>query len=207
MRKILYLAAIWLLASSFTTIRLMGDSTCADKDLKGGTNPERGWGMMFRNFVDDSYRVVNYAQNGRSTKSFIDLGLWDKVQSELREGDWLFIQFGHNDAKQSDSARYAAPWGAYQDNLRMFVHTYGHDLVGLLHAFQRGNGAVVVSGILHRNLPDSIADAAIVVPGVAPHRHDGGLGKRCRYAQQNKNQGINFLHFRFVFVITVISTW
>ncbi len=123
MRKILYLAAVWLLASSFTTIRLMGDSTCADKDLKGGTNPERGWGMMFRNFVDDSYRVVNYAQNGRSTKSFIDLGLWDKVQSELREGDWLFIQFGHNDAKQSDSARYAAPWGAYQDNLRMFVRT------------------------------------------------------------------------------------
>ncbi len=123
MRRILYLAAAWLLACSFTTIHLMGDSTCADKDLKGGTNPERGWGMIFRNFVDSDYKVVNYAQNGRSTKSFIDLGLWDKVESNLREGDYVFIQFGHNDAKQSDTARYAAPFGAYQDNLRLFVRT------------------------------------------------------------------------------------
>ena len=123
MRRILYLAAAWLLACSFTTIHLMGDSTCADKDLKGGTNPERGWGMIFRNFVDSDYKVVNYAQNGRSTKSFIDLGLWDKVEANLREGDYVFIQFGHNDAKQSDSVRYAAPYGAYQDNLRLFVRT------------------------------------------------------------------------------------
>ena len=106
-----------------TTIHLMGDSTCADKDIKGGANPERGWGMMFRNFVDSDYKVINYAQNGRSTKSFIDLGLWSKVEANLKEGDWLFIQFGHNDSKQSDTVRYAAPWGAYQDNLRLFVRT------------------------------------------------------------------------------------
>ena len=114
------LVAFWLMCSSFTTIHLMGDSTMAEKDLKGG-NPERGWGMMFPNFVDDSVQVINYAQNGRSTKSFIDRGLWDKVRENLKPGDWVFIQFGHNDAKESDPERYAPAFGAYQDNLRTFV--------------------------------------------------------------------------------------
>lgn len=103
------------------TIHLMGDSTMADKDIKGGTNPERGWGMMFPSFVDSTLRVRNYAQNGRSTKSFIDGGLWDKVIEAVVPGDYVFIQFGHNDSKESDPARYAAPFGAYQDNLRTFI--------------------------------------------------------------------------------------
>ena len=121
MRKLLYLIGIWLLASSFT-IHLMGDSTMAEKNLAGG-NPERGWGMMFPNFLDSGIDVVNYAQNGRSTKSFIDLGLWDKVKANLKAGDYVFIQFGHNDAKQDDPARYAPAYGAYQENLRLFVRT------------------------------------------------------------------------------------
>ncbi len=116
------LALVWSIGCSFTTVHLMGDSTMAEKDLSGG-NLERGWGMMFPNFLDDSVKVINYAQNGRSTKSFIDRGLWDKVQANLKPGDWLFIQFGHNDAKESDPERYAAPFGAYQDNLRLFVRS------------------------------------------------------------------------------------
>ena len=119
MKKLLYIMAAWLVASSFT-VHLMGDSTMAEKNLEGG-NPERGWGMMFQNFLDQDVKVVNYAQNGRSTKSFIDLGLWDKVYGAVRPGDYVFIQFGHNDAKESDESRYAAPWGAYQENLRRFV--------------------------------------------------------------------------------------
>jgi pectinesterase len=113
-------AALSTVLSSFT-IHLTGDSTMADKDIKGGTNPERGWGMMFPNFLDEGVDVVNYAKNGRSTKSFIDEGLWDKVLGNLKEGDYVFIQFGHNDSKQSDSVRYAAPWGAYKANLEKFV--------------------------------------------------------------------------------------
>jgi pectinesterase len=120
MKKLFFLACIWLVASSFTTIHLMGDSTMAEKDLTGG-NPERGWGMMFQNFVDDTFQVVNYAQNGRSTKSFIDRGLWDKVYNALQPGDYVFIQFGHNDAKADDPERYAPAFGAYQDNLRTFI--------------------------------------------------------------------------------------
>lgn len=123
MRRItptILIATIWLVCSSFT-IHLMGDSTMAEKDLpKAGA--ERGWGMMFQNFLDpDAVQVINYAQNGRSTKSFIDKGLWAKVQQAVQPGDYVFIQFGHNDSKQSDSTRYAAAFGAYQDNLRLFI--------------------------------------------------------------------------------------
>ena len=120
MKKFFYLACIWLVASSFTTIHLMGDSTMAEKDLSNG-NPERGWGMMFPNFVDSTFRVVNYAQNGRSTKSFIDRGLWGQVYDAIQPGDYVFIQFGHNDAKADDPERYAPAFGAYQDNLRRFI--------------------------------------------------------------------------------------
>ena len=119
MKRILLLIAVWLTASSFT-IHLCGDSTMAEKDLTDG-KPERGWGMMFQNFLDSGATVINYAQNGRSTKSFIDKGLWDKVYNAVRPGDYVFIEFGHNDAKEDDPERYAAPWGAYQDNLRRFI--------------------------------------------------------------------------------------
>ena len=119
MKKLSFLAAIWLLCSSFT-VHLMGDSTMAEKDLsKAGE--ERGWGMMLPNFLDPGVQVVNYAQNGRSTKSFIDLGLWKQVQEAVQPGDYVLIQFGHNDAKETDPARYAPAWGAYQKNLRLFV--------------------------------------------------------------------------------------
>lgn len=122
MRKVLFpilVAAAWLSLSSFT-IHLMGDSTMAEKDLSKG-NPERGWGMMLPNFLDGEVQVINYAQNGRSTKSFIDLGLWDKVYGAVQPGDYVFIQFGHNDSKKDDPARYAPAFGAYQDNLRLFI--------------------------------------------------------------------------------------
>ena len=121
MRKLLYLAIVWIAASSFTTVHLMGDSTMAEKDLpKAGL--ERGWGMMLQNFLNpEEVKVINYAQNGRSTKSFIDLGLWDKVYNAIQPGDYVFIQFGHNDAKADDPARYAPAYGAYQDNLRLFI--------------------------------------------------------------------------------------
>ncbi len=120
MKRILYLVAVWLVASSFTTIHLMGDSTMAEKDLSDG-KLERGWGMVFPNFVDDTFRVINYAQNGRSTKSFIDKGLWDMVEYALQPGDYVFIQFGHNDSKADDPGRYAPAFGAYQENLRTFI--------------------------------------------------------------------------------------
>ena len=101
-------------------LRLMGDSTMADKELSY-QNPERGWGQRLKSHVDTNVVVANYAQNGRSTKSVQTRGIWDRVKADLKEGEYLFIQFGHNDSKESDTTRYAAAFGAYQDNIRLFV--------------------------------------------------------------------------------------
>ena len=125
------------------TMHLMGDSTMADKDISKG-NPERGWGMVFENFV----RVINYAKNGRSTKSFIDEGLWDKVKANIRPGDYVFIEFGHNDEKSNKPKVYAAPWGAYQDNLRMFIRT----------ARELGATPVLLTPVARRRFVDGVLD-------------------------------------------------
>lgn len=98
---------------------MIGDSTMADKPL--ADNPERGWGQLLPVFFGDGVAIQNHAMNGRSTKSFIDEGRWGAVLKELRTGDWLFIQFGHNDEKKEDPARYAAPQDGYRKNLVRFV--------------------------------------------------------------------------------------
>jgi lysophospholipase L1-like esterase len=74
---------------------LIGDSTMSIKDQKAW--PETGWGMPFVTFWDSTVVVDNRAKNGRSTKSFRAEGLWQQVEENLREGDYVFIQFGHND--------------------------------------------------------------------------------------------------------------
>lgn len=102
-----------------TQLFLIGDSTMADKPL--ADNPERGWGQLLPKFFGDGVTIRNHAVNGRSTKSFIDEGRWDAVLKQLRAGDWVFIQFGHNDEKKEDPARYAAPGEAYRKNLARFV--------------------------------------------------------------------------------------
>lgn len=103
------------------TIYLIGDSTMADKPTDP-PNPERGWGQALPHWLDpDAVRVSNHAMNGRSTKSFLDEGRWAKVVAALQPGDIVIIQFGHNDEKVDKPDRYAAPWGAYQENLRRFV--------------------------------------------------------------------------------------
>ena len=102
------------------TVHLVGDSTMADKP-DPEHNPERGWGQALPAFFDSTTVVRNHAVNGRSTKSFIAEGRWDTVQRALRPGDYVFIQFGHNDEKVEDSTRYAAADGAYRDNLLRFV--------------------------------------------------------------------------------------
>ena len=114
------LVAVSVSAQDKIVLRLMGDSTMADKDLSY-QNPERGWGQRLKSHVDEGVEVANYAQNGRSTKSVQTLGIWDRVKADLKAGEYLFIQFGHNDSKESDTTRYAAPFGAYQDNIRLFV--------------------------------------------------------------------------------------
>ena len=101
------------------TLFLAGDSTMADKpDL---TLPERGWGQLFRELVRPPLRVENRALNGRSTKSFRDEGHWRDLLASLVPGDWVVIQFGHNDEKTADPTRFTEPDGEFRANLERFV--------------------------------------------------------------------------------------
>ncbi|CAN5666901.1 rhamnogalacturonan acetylesterase [soil metagenome] len=77
------------------TIYLIGDSTMSIKQAKA--YPETGWGMPFVYFFDESVTVDNRAMNGRSTRTFIDEKRWQPVADNLHEGDYVLIQFGHND--------------------------------------------------------------------------------------------------------------
>lgn len=101
------------------TIFMIGDSTMANKDISGG-KMERGWGMMLKNFFTEDVIVDNHALNGRSSKSFISEGHWQKVVEKIKPGDYVFIQFGHNDEKD-DPKRYTDPGTTFDENLRKFV--------------------------------------------------------------------------------------
>lgn len=100
-------------------IYMIGDSTMADKSLSGG-NPERGWGQMFPGFLTPDIHVDNRALNGRSTRSFRNEGHWELVRKKLRKGDYVFIQFGHNDQK-ADTARHSDAETDYKINLGKYI--------------------------------------------------------------------------------------
>lgn len=104
----------------FITIYTIGDSTMANKpDTE--KNPERGWAQLLPNFFNDKVIIVNKAVNGRSSRSFIDQGRWQEVFQSLKPGDYVFIQFGHNDQKVKSPDRYTNPHTAYRHNLIKFV--------------------------------------------------------------------------------------
>lgn len=84
------------------------------------TYPETGWGMPFVQFFDSTVKVENLAKNGRSTKSFIAEKLWQKINDGLQEGDYVFIQFGHNDEVKT-KATYTTP-DEYVANLTQFIN-------------------------------------------------------------------------------------
>ena len=104
MRKLLIPLAIFLMAFTVPdkkpiTIWLCGDSTMSIKEKRA--YPETGWGMPFVYFWDSTVSIENLAKNGRSTSSFRNEGLWKKVLDGAKEGDYVFIQFGHNDEVQT----------------------------------------------------------------------------------------------------------
>ncbi|MBF4516724.1 rhamnogalacturonan acetylesterase [Flavobacterium sp. ANB] len=103
-----------------TTVYCIGDSTMANKK-DPDRNPEHGWAQVLQAFFKDDIIIVNKAVNGRSTKSFINEKRWDSIYKKLKKGDYVFIEFGHNDEKIEDSTRYTNPHTAYRYNLIRFV--------------------------------------------------------------------------------------
>ncbi|MBQ9120523.1 MAG: rhamnogalacturonan acetylesterase [Lachnospiraceae bacterium] len=97
-----------------------GDSTVAQNNIF--SYPQTGIGQTLSLYLKQAHIVQNYAMNGRSTKSFIDEARLAAIDNDIREGDFLFIQFGHNDEKIEDPSRYCAPYGDYQTNLETFIN-------------------------------------------------------------------------------------
>jgi pectinesterase len=148
MRKYIVLSVIAALVLVFsaavedktTTIFIIGDSTAAKKDLSTGS-PERGWGMALQCYFDSAYiRVDNHAVNGRSSKSFIDEGRWDKVLSAMKPGDYVIIQFGHNDEKPAVE-RHTDPGSTFDYNLAKFVR----------ETRERGGIPILMNPVVRRN--------------------------------------------------------
>ena len=121
------------------TIFIIGDSTAANKS-NYKTNPERGWGMVLQGFYDARILVDNHAVNGQSSKSFIDDGRWKKVIDKVKPGDYVFIQFGHNDEKPNPK-RHTDPGSTFDDNLRKFCR----------ETMAKGGHPVLFNAVVRRN--------------------------------------------------------
>ena len=122
-----------------TTIFMIGDSTMANKDISHDRK-ERGWGMALQCFFDDNIRIDNHAVNGRSSLSFINEGRWDTVLNRMRPGDYVIIQFGHNDEKPQPD-RHTDPGSTFDYNLAKFVR----------EARERGGIPVLMNAVVRRN--------------------------------------------------------
>jgi lysophospholipase L1-like esterase len=123
MKKQFALPILFLLFGAFPpkkkiTLWLMGDSTMSIKEVRA--YPEMGWGVPFAHFFDSTVQVENRARNGRSTRTFISEDRWKDVIEHATEGDYIFIQFGHNDEVKEKVGSYTTP-DEYKANLTRFV--------------------------------------------------------------------------------------
>lgn len=101
-------------------VYLIGDSTMCEYPVSRA--PLTGWGMPFSHFFDSTVLVDNRARGGRSTRTFISENRWQPIADSLQEGDYVFIQFGHNDGATGEryKARYT-PVPDYKTNLIKFI--------------------------------------------------------------------------------------
>jgi lysophospholipase L1-like esterase len=122
------------------TVHLVGDSTMADKP-DPEHNPERGWGQLLQGWFTERVTIRNHAVNGRSTRSFLEEGRWNEVLRQIAPGDFVMIQFGHNDQKTYDPSRYTNPYSAYRRNLEKMIR----------EAEEKGAQPILLSSIVRRN--------------------------------------------------------
>ena len=118
------LVMLCLIIVSFTlpkkkiTIWMIGDSTMANKVEKA--YPETGWGMELGSFLNKSVTIENRALNGRSTKSFLTENHWQPIVDNIQDGDYVLIEFGHNDEKV-DKPAIGTTINEFKANLTKFV--------------------------------------------------------------------------------------
>lgn len=100
-------------------IYLAGDSTVQTYDSSRA--PQAGWGQYLESYMTGKVQVHNHAIGGRSSKTFITEGRLDKIVAEITEGDYLFIQMGHNDSTKSRPERYTEPYEDYKNYLEQYI--------------------------------------------------------------------------------------
>lgn len=185
MRK-LFVAPLLLLLAAFAggadpiTVFLAGDSTMAAKAPE--KRPETGWGeALQRHFDPARVRVDNHAQNGRSTRSFVAEGRWGAIVERLRPGDYVLVQFGHNDQKVGTD-RYASP-EEYAGNLARFareVRAKGGHPVLLTPVMRRSFDAAGAFQDSHGAYPDAVRALAAreKIPLIDMHRESERILRR-----------------------------
>jgi len=138
-------------ATNVTTVYIAGDSTVCDQPLE----PWNSWGQMLPRFFDDNISVANYAESGESIKSSLGAHRFDKIWSVIKPGDYLFVQFGHNDMKDKATNALAV----YKSNLEKIVATaraHGATPV-LVTSMERKAG---VEGPTLAGYPETVRDVA-----------------------------------------------
>ncbi|SDD42187.1 fibronectin type 3 domain-containing protein [Sanguibacter gelidistatuariae] len=126
-------------AAATPTAYITGDSTV--QSYTSEYMPQAGWGQMIDRFFSDGVAFKNHAIGGRSSKNFISQGRLDEVLREIKPGDYLFVQFGHNDNSYGVDDRYAGP-ADYENYLRTFVDG----------AVQRGATPIIVTPVSRRSV-------------------------------------------------------
>lgn len=163
------------------TIFLAGDSTMAPKLAE--KRPETGWGEKLEaHFKTAKVRIENRAMNGRSTRTFISEGRWQKIVDELKKGDFVFIQFGHNDQSKDKGERYTPP-DDFKRNLITFiedVHSKGANPVLMTPVMRRRFDKEGKFYDTHGDYPDIVRTTAREhkVPLIDMHRKSEALIKR-----------------------------
>lgn len=115
---------VFLIFATVATIKprlyVIGDSTSCI--YSSSQYPRTGWAQILQNYFDiDSVIVADNAQSGRSSKSFYDEGHWAPIKNELRKGDYVIIQFGHNDEKTDDATRGTLPGTTFKQYLSIYI--------------------------------------------------------------------------------------
>jgi lysophospholipase L1-like esterase len=144
------------------TIYLIGDST-----VKNSNKEYWGWGTLLPELLDTTrVRVDNHAMAGRSTRTFVKEGRWAKVDSLLKPGDFLLIQFGHNEGSKPDTSKQGyrgvlrgigrdsivLDWG---NGKKETVHTYGENLRRFVLAAKNKGVTPILLSMIPRNQWDN----------------------------------------------------
>jgi lysophospholipase L1-like esterase len=123
---------------SVPTVFLAGDSTVTDQR----NEPWSAWGQMLPRFFRDDIAIANNAESGESLKSFVGEKRLEKVMSQIKAGDWLFIQFNHNDQKEKGEG--VGPFTTYKASLKRFI----------AEARSKGAHPVLVTAMFRRNFDE-----------------------------------------------------